>query len=48
MEVIKESSKRDESEELRCCPKCGGNLEYIQSFNMIVCDTCDYELKEVM
>lgn len=33
---------------LDICDQCGGTLIYIESLNMIVCDTCDYEKEGVV
>ena len=28
------------------CPECGGDLIYIDSLDITICDTCDYEEEE--
>ena len=30
------------------CPHCGGTLTYIHCLNLISCDTCEYEVVEIM
>ena len=32
----------------RICPKCGGDLIYLEELNEIICDTCDCCEEEVM
>lgn len=33
---------------VKVCPECGGDLEYIECLNEVVCDTCDYCEEGVM